>query len=348
VQSKDMVKQAAGGARERLDAEEWSRFWERSTLTTFEGHFSGNYDAEIREFWRAALAPLPPGAVVVDLATGNGAIPLLAAEFAREEGKPLQITGLDSAAIDAARLKAARPELAAGLDAVTLRGGTPLEATGLPAASVDLVTSQYGFEYGDTAAGGREIARILRPGGRLAMIIHHDESAILSQAREGLRQHRLCFEQERFVYLARKMIKIFRGLKTGPQRGGVHWTPGAIKVREELMGAAQRLQQYARRPEVRREDAGFLEFMVPSVLRLLEQSRALSPVAVEQAWSEIEGEAEAYRLRMADLVSAACGEQDMARLEAELGAAGLTDLARAPLVYRADLLLGWTLRGRKP
>lgn len=343
-----MGQQAAGGARERLDAEEWSRFWERSTLTTFEGHFSGNYDAEIRDFWRAAFAPLAPDALVVDLATGNGAIPLLAAEFARQEARPLRITGLDSAAIDTERLKAARPELAVDLDAVTLRGGVALEATALPDASVDLVTSQYGFEYGDTAAGSREIARILRPGGRLAMIVHHDDSAILTQAREGLRQHHLCFEEERFVYLARKMIKIFRGLKTGRQRGGVHWTPGAIKVREQLMGAAGRLQQHAQRPEVRREDAGFLEFMVPSVLRLLEQSRAIAPAAVEQAWAEIEGEAEAYRRRMADLVSAACGERDMARIEAELGAAGLAGLARAPLYYRGDLLLGWTLEGSKP
>ncbi|NGP52964.1 class I SAM-dependent methyltransferase [Thioalkalivibrio sp. XN8] len=343
-----MGQQSAGGTRTRLDAEEWSRFWERGTVTTFEGHFRGNYDAEIRDFWRAAFAPLPAGAAVVDLATGNGAVALLAAEFARAESRPLQVVGLDSAAIDAQRLEAARPELAADLAAVTLQGGVRLEATGLEPASVDLVTSQYGFEYGDTAAGSREIARILRPGGRVAMVIHHDGSAILSQAREGLAQVRMCLEEERFLYLGRRMIKLFRGLKPGPQRGGVQWTPGAIRLREELMAAAARLQQHARRPEVRRADAGFLEFIVPAVLKLLEQSRALSPAALEQAWGEIEGEAEAYRLRMADLVSAACSERDMARIGTEFAAAGLEDAAWVPLLYRGELLLGWTLAARKP
>jgi SAM-dependent methyltransferase len=340
--------QKPAGVRDRLDAEEWSRFWERGTLTTFEGHFSENYDAEIRDFWWAQFADLPAGAAVVDLATGNGAVALLAARFAREHERAFSITGIDSAAIDAARIRAAWPALAPDIDAIALRGGVPLEATGLADASVDLVTSQYGFEYGDTAAGSREIARILRPGGRVAMIVHHADSAILSQAREGLRQVAMCVAEERFMRLGRRMTKLFRGLKPGPQRGGLNWTPGAMKVREELMAAAARLERHARRPEVQREDAGFLEFVVPAVLRLLEQARGLSPANLERAWGEIEGEAEAYRLRMSDLVSAARDEAGMAQGQGEMAAAGLAGVAMAPLRYRGDTLLGWTLVAHRP
>ena len=342
-----MGQQPAGVGRQRLDAQEWSRFWERGTLTTFEGHFSENYDAEIRDFWWSQFAPLPAGATVVDLATGNGAVALLAARFAREHERPLHITGVDSATIDAARVRAAWPALAADVDSIALRGGVPLEATGLEAGSVDLVTSQYGFEYGDSAAGSREIARILRPGGRVAMIVHHDGSAILSQAREGLRQVAMCVEEEGFARLGRRMTKLFRGLKPGAQRGGVKWTPGAIKVREALMTAAGRLERHARQPEVQREDAGFIEFFVPAVLRLLEQSRTLSEADLERAWGEIEAEAAAYRLRMSDLVSAARDEAGMAALRGELEAAGLAGLDIGPLRYRGDTLLGWTLAAHR-
>jgi SAM-dependent methyltransferase len=342
-----MKQKPAGVGRERLDAEEWSRFWERGTLTTFEGHFSENYDAEIRDFWWSQFERLPDGAVTVDLATGNGAVALLAARFAREHERAFSITGIDSAAIDPARVRAAWPALSADLAAITLRGGVALEATGLDADSVDLVTSQYGFEYGDTAAGSREIARILRPGGRLAMIVHHDGSAILSQAREGLRQVTMCMQEEGFTRLGRRMTKLFRGLKPGAQRGGVKWTPGAIEVREALMAAAGRLERHARLPEVQREDAGFIEFLVPAVLRLLEQARMLSPADLERAWGEIEGEAEAYRLRMSDLVSAARDAAGMAGMQRELEAAGLAAPALAPLRYRGDTLLGWTLVTRK-
>jgi SAM-dependent methyltransferase len=340
--------QKPAGVRDRLDAEEWSRFWERGTLTTFEGHFSENYDAEIRDFWWAQFAGLPAGAAVVDLATGNGAVALLAARFAREHERAFNIIGVDSATIETARIRAAWPALAPDIDAIILRGGVALEATGLADESVDLVTSQYGFEYGDTAAGSREIARILRPGGRVAMIVHHADSAILSQAREGLRQVAMCVTEERFLRLGRRMTKLFRGLKPGAQRGGLNWTPGAMKVREELMAAAARLERHARRPEVLREDAGFLEFVVPAVLRLLEQARGLSAADLERAWSEIEGEAEAYRLRMSDLVSAARDDADMVQVQDEMEAAGLAGLAAEPLRYRGDMLLGWTLVAHRP
>ena len=343
-----MGQQAAGGRRDRLDAEEWSRFWQRGNLTTFEGHFRDNYDAEIRDFWWAEFARLADGACIVDLATGNGAVALLAAQYAREHAQRFHITGVDSATIEAARVVAARPALAQDLAAISLRGGGPLEAPGLEAGSAHLVTSQYGFEYGDTAAGSVEAARILAPGGRLAMVVHHDQSAILAQAKEGLAQVAMCLNEERFVRLAPRMVKLFRGLKPGRQRGGLAWTPGAEKVRDELMAAAGRLERHARQPEAQRKDAGFIEFMVPAVLQLLERSRALSPQQLEQAWREIEAEAETYRLRMADLVSAARSEAGIAELGGQLAAAGMENVAVAPLSYGGGTLLGWTLTARKP
>ena len=79
-----MGHEAGARRRTRLDRDEWSRFWERGTVTTFEGHFGDNYDAEIRDFWWTEFARLADGAVIVDLATGNGALALLAARHGRE------------------------------------------------------------------------------------------------------------------------------------------------------------------------------------------------------------------------------------------------------------------------
>ena len=342
-----MERASGSAARDRLDRDEWARFWARGSLTTFEGHFRDNYDAEILDFWRAEFARLADGAVIVDLATGNGAVPLLAARFAREQGKTFAITGVDNAVIDADRVRAARPELEQDLAAVSLAGETPLEETGLAEASADLVTSQYGFEYGDTAAGAGEAARILRPGGRLAMIVHHHESAILAQAREGLRQVALCLEEEGFVRLAQRMIKLFRGLPPGTGDGGLNWSPGALKLREELHAAGMRLQRYARQPEVRALDSGFIEFLLPTVMQLVERSRTLEPGVIEGAWTDIEREAESYRLRMADLVSAARDEAGMARIQAQLEAAGFSAVAFQPFSYKDSVLLGWSLEATR-
>jgi SAM-dependent methyltransferase len=336
-----MAHEQLDTSRKRLDRDEWSRYWQRGTVTTFEGHFRDNYDAEIRDFWWRQFEPIPDGGALVDLATGNGALPLLAARYAREHGRSFSILGLDSAALDPARLREARPELAADLDSVTLVGNTSLEDTGLEAAFADLVTSQFGFEYGDTAAGAREAFRILRPGGRLAMILHHAQSAILDQAREGLVQVGLCVEQERLPALARRLIKLLPSMERAAERN-VPLSPGARKLRDQMLQSVERLKLHALRPEVRAADAGFIEFLVPTLMRLVDQSRALAPGAVELAWKAIWGEIDSYRLRMADLVSAARSEDGMATIREQLEAAGFGEARTGRLEY-GDRLLGWTL-----
>lgn len=338
-----MAQESTQAESARLGREEWTRYWARGTVTTFEGHFSDNYDAEIRDFWWRQFAALPAAATMVDLATGNGALPLLAARYAREHDRRLTIIGVDSAAIDVAALRAASPGLAGDLDAVQLLGDTPLEATGLPAAGAELVTSQFGFEYGDTAAGAREAFRLLRSGGRLAMILHHEHSAILSQAREGLRQVELCVTSERLLKRARLLVKLLRSARPDPSGRRLALSPGAGKVRDDMLAAVERIREYALRPEVRAEDTGFLEFMVPAVMRLVDQSHGVEPRRVEQAMAGLEDEIESYRRRMADLVLAARTAADMERIRDQLADAAFVDIEHQPLYYGGDTLLGWAL-----
>ncbi|MEM8626715.1 MAG: methyltransferase domain-containing protein [Pseudomonadota bacterium] len=317
-------------------------------MTTFEGHFAANYDGEIADFWQSVLEPLATGSVVVDLATGNGAVALLAAAWARGEGVDLAITGVDSATIGKEQVRSARPELGSDLDDIALVGNTPLEATGLATASVDLVTSQYGYEYGDTAAGSIETARILKPGGRLAMVLHNTESAILKQAHEGLAQVAFCLDEERMLSLAQRMVKMFRALKAGGQGpGGLHWSPGALKVREALIDASERIEKRANTPVARSTDAGFIQFFLPSVMQLAERAREFDTATLEGAWRSIEAETETYRHRMADLRSAALDEAGIARVASELETAGLEDIVYTPLIYRQVTLIGWKLTANK-
>jgi SAM-dependent methyltransferase len=342
-----MARDRLSAVRNRLDRDEWSRYWERGTVTTFEGHFGDNYDAEIRDFWWRQFAALDDHAVIVDLATGNGALALLAARFAREHGRSFSITGLDSASVDAARLRAQLPELAPDLDAIELRGDTPLEETGMPAGTVDLVTSQFGFEYGDISAGAREACRVLRSGGRLALILHHEGSAILAQAREGLRQVELCVEDEQLLARARLLIKLLASVKPAKDARGPKLSPGAEKVRDEMLASIERIRAHAGRPEVLERDAGFIAFLVPAVMRLVDQSRRAHPRHVEQAWAAIHAEIESYRMRMVDLVSAAQDEAGIGAIRETLAAAGFTSIRHEPLYYGPETLLGWCLTARR-
>lgn len=102
-----------------------------------------------------ALAPLAlsPGLVVLDLAAGSGKLT-----------RPLVESGAEVIAVEpVAEMRAALPEGVRTLD------GTAEEIP-LDDASVDLVTVAQAFHWFDADAALAEIHRVLRPGGRLALL----------------------------------------------------------------------------------------------------------------------------------------------------------------------------------
>jgi SAM-dependent methyltransferase len=101
------------------------------------------------------VASLPPQrTLAVDVGTGNGQAAVeLAASFARVIGVDPSAQQIENAT--------ARPN-------VEYRVGTA-EATGVEPASADLVTVAQAFHWFDHPAFFREVQRIARPGGRLAV-----------------------------------------------------------------------------------------------------------------------------------------------------------------------------------
>jgi SAM-dependent methyltransferase len=114
---------------------------------------------DIHELIVERLAPAP-GVRWLDLACGTGAV----AERAAQAGA--EVTGIDLAPvlIDTARARAAER----GLE-IDYRVGD-CEALDVPAASFDAVSSTVGIMFApDHAATARELARVTRPGGRIAL-----------------------------------------------------------------------------------------------------------------------------------------------------------------------------------
>jgi arsenite methyltransferase len=102
------------------------------------------------------------GDVVLDVGSGSGTDLIVAALLTGPEGRAL---GLDMT--EAMRRKATANAEAAGLDNVELIAGNA-ETIPLPDASVDVVTSNGVINLvPDKEAVAREVARVLRPGGRV-------------------------------------------------------------------------------------------------------------------------------------------------------------------------------------
>lgn len=149
----------------------WSDYWrsgraEVMTVDTPDGPVTFDTGA----IWTGWFASFETGARLLDLATGSGQVARYAGAAATTGAKSFDVTGVDYADVASA---GAQP--AAGF---TVLGGVPLEKLPFPAASFDGASSQFGIEYADTRLALAELSRVLEPGGRALMLIHHADSAI--------------------------------------------------------------------------------------------------------------------------------------------------------------------------
>jgi SAM-dependent methyltransferase len=121
--------------------------------------------------WLAGEVGLGPGRDVLDLAAGTGKLT-----------RPLAAMGCRVVAVEP--VGEMRALIGAGIDA---REGTA-EAIPLPAASVDVVTVGQAFHWFDARPALAEIARVLRPGGALALIWNRrpTESSALHRALDAI------------------------------------------------------------------------------------------------------------------------------------------------------------------
>ena len=131
-----------------------------------------HFDAAPLSFWeRVGSATvdrleLRPGERVLDACCGTGASALPAAQRVGEQGSVLGVD-VSEGALALAREKART----LGLGNVEFRAGD-IEATGLESASFHAVVCVFGiFFLPDMAAGVRELWRLVRPGGRLAITV---------------------------------------------------------------------------------------------------------------------------------------------------------------------------------
>ena len=167
---------------EARQANAWSALW-RSGLVTAWGN--QQYPGNSRRFFEEAVqavAHRDPRARMLDIGTGNLAIPRIALAVAPS----LDVHGLDIAEMHPELLTDLSAEERARLDRVT-RHQRPAEDSGFDNESVALVTGAFALEYTDMDRTLAEIARILTPGGSGAFLLHHPDGPVIRSLVERLK-----------------------------------------------------------------------------------------------------------------------------------------------------------------
>ena len=183
-------------------SDHWSEYWSRGCLTSLPQDFSANYDGEVAEFWQRVFCSISHLDRMIDLCTGNGAIALLAADYAQKKAPGLNITAVDAATVSPQAILQKYPAQARLLDRIRFIDNCRVEDIDLPASTFDLVTSQYGIEYCDWQLAAVKVQQLLKPGGRLVLVTHTATSDIMK-----------FMEQEQREYTQLEQLRFFSAIK---------------------------------------------------------------------------------------------------------------------------------------
>lgn len=293
----------------------WDMFWSYDRLSSFgTGIGAGNYGEPIADGWRNFFGSLPRGARVLDLATGNGAIALMAVEA----GDALEVTGADLAQVRPAMFVSQDKAL---LGRIRFLPGTAAEVLPMADGAFDAVVSQYGIEYSDLDRSLPEAVRVLAPGGRLRFACHAAEGAVASNTRDAIGDADFLLDEIDAIGKAAACITAIVDVERGRASGPFAQTVAQGKYaafRDAMKAVAGRAQNAT--------DAAMLASVHQTLIDLFQQRQTHDETAMASKLNGLRDEVLAHREREQALLSAAQSADQMIALGERLVALGLGDI----------------------
>lgn len=312
-----------------MSLQHWEIFYRNGAIATGPSQNKGNYDLEILQAWVDFFETCPSEARILDIATGNGAIAIIASETSRNHGKNFEVHACDFAQINPMRDVSNSDEC---LAAITFHPGMAVENLSFDNAYFDAVSGQYALEYTDIPASLKQLHRIIKPNGLAQFIIHHTNSALI-------RNSMLSLNEADFVL---QKTKIYRRLKhlvsaqlVSPKFAD---TAGA-----QLIAAIRSLKRAL--PEVQAAGGGqILQGTLDNIQKLLNMRTETGPVAsLEREINLAEDELRHWVRRQKDLLASAKDENGLAEIESTAINTGFEIVSRDLQFHAETNLIGWKL-----
>jgi len=266
---------------------------------------------------------------IVDIASGNGAV--VERALATLGGEQANFTCLDVSGAAITNIRDRFPQVK-GL--VTDARSIPLDS-----GSFDIATSQFGVEYAGLEAIN-EVARLLAPGGRLALLIHSEAGSIHRECVESL-DAVVQLKASRFIPYAIEMFsagfKAVSGADRGPYEAAGKQLAPAIEALEAIM------KQYGQHVA-----GDTIARLYNDVGQIHQEIQNYEPAEVLDWLSRMDGELDAYTGRMSSMSDSAVDSKTFRQICDELRSRGFTTECAEPLMAPdQNLPLAWVLIATK-
>lgn len=316
-----------------MSVEHWEKYYRDGPIATCPTSAAGEYDRELRDVWTDFLEWLPDGSSILDVATGNGAVVLIAKETAQSLGRQWSIHGADLARIDPVAHVVDGKQRFAGCH---FHPGMAMESLEFDDRSFDAVTGHYALEYADPNRALGEIFRVLRPASRARFIVHHADSVLVANARRSLAESEFVLVETRVYRYLRRLVSMpdaaprLDGRETRALRHRIHL----------LQQAHHRARQVG--------GGHVLQVTLDAIRHILAARPGMSPNAAELEVDRIESELRASVRRLHDLIERAHDDERMAALERTAREAGFEPLECERQYHAQENLVGWRLTLARP
>ena len=308
----------------------WESYYQGGRIAACPTGPDPNYTLELHDVWTEFFGGLAEAARLLDIGTGNGAIPLIARQTADNLGRTYEIHGADLAQINPSRDVADGARLFAG---ITFHPGVAAEKLPFEAASFGAVSGQYALEYTDTRQSLAQVLRVLKPGAAAQFVMHHADSLIVERAHASLRHADAVLMDTKVHRKLRRFLDAEQRSRDAARRAWDDLATALSTLRSSGQGDADRL---------------IIDVTLDAVPKLLDSRRSLSRAALDREIDSVENDLRNSVRRLHDLVGAAITHSAMAEYEQRARSLGFVDVTSRPLYHARRALVGWCFRLRKP
>jgi ubiquinone/menaquinone biosynthesis C-methylase UbiE len=311
--------------------EQWNNYWLEGHITSFSDRVNGNYNDKYNDFWKENLPS--QNFNLLDIGSGNGAIPLLISQNLSNTEVKGMIIGCDRANVTLAGVLKN--------EEVDIRLDSGVNCENLPYESnyfTDVV-SQYGIEYSNIEKSIKEVSRVLVVGGITKFLLHHENSLICNNARKTLNFVEYVFNIDYFDTL-RSFINEMGEIKNKSDLNNLKYNSACENLRNDLNRKLNKLIKY--------DKIEFIEFEMDKIVKVMMSEYLYISLGEKlKLIHEFERKINQHKLRLKDLLSATIDTEKLSSLILNANSVNLY-LQKVECLYNNNHdIIGWGIILRK-